>query len=193
MTLFKRKHKNVLTSKNIFNCFTFNWRWLVKCEWLIANNRYPLYLEGKSTYRYQIPADSKKQETFNYRVKLPDGVTCTRCVIQWYYKTANSWGVCENGQGAMGCGPQETFQNCADVAIITNTAGFGPLGKVPTSTEDHPYAIRLTDKEQSKILVVRNQACMATGPYQQQLKSNGWCTANCLKYPPTCPPEACYC
>lgn len=46
-----------------------------------------MYLEGQSTYRFQIPEDTKRQETFNYRVKLPDGVTCSRCVLQWIYFT----------------------------------------------------------------------------------------------------------
>jgi len=52
-------------------------------------NRYPLYLEGESSYRFHIPEDSAKQETFNYKVKLPDGVTCSQCVIQWIYFTGN--------------------------------------------------------------------------------------------------------
>ena len=29
----------------------------------------------------------------------------------------NNWGICQDGSGALGCGPQETFVNCADVAI----------------------------------------------------------------------------
>ena len=159
----------------------------------LSKSRYPLYLEGKKTSRFVIPPGTKKQETIKYRVKLPDGVTCTRCVIQWWWPVANSWGVCANGTGAIGCGPQETFQNCADVAIITNTAGFGPLGLAPTSTQDHPFAIRITDKGESQMLVVRNQVCKPIGPYEQLLRANGWCTGNCFKYPPTCPPEACFC
>ena len=45
----------------------------------------------------------------------------------------NTWGDCGNGTGAVGCGRQETFRNCADVAIITNTQGFGPAGLVPSA------------------------------------------------------------
>lgn len=26
--------------------------------------------------------------------------------------------MCDNGTGALGCGPQETFKNCADVSIF---------------------------------------------------------------------------
>ena len=45
--------------------------------------------------------------------------------------TGNSWGECEDGEeGQLGCGPQEIFRNCADVAIVTNTAGFPPMPEV---------------------------------------------------------------
>jgi hypothetical protein len=31
----------------------------------------------------------------------------------------NNWGICEDGSGAVGCGDyQETFVNCADIAIV---------------------------------------------------------------------------
>lgn len=46
---------------------------------------YPLYLEGQSTYRYTIPENSKKHEIIKYRVQLPEGVTCSHCVIQWMH------------------------------------------------------------------------------------------------------------
>jgi hypothetical protein len=74
----------------------------------------------------------------------------------------NTWDLCENGVGAVGCGNQETFKNCADVAIITNTGGFGPAGVVPsapTSLQDNPYAIKLLNVTmkgvQEQTLVVR--------------------------------------
>jgi hypothetical protein len=41
--------------------------------------------------------------------------------------TGNSWGECEDGTEAMGCGPQEIFRNCADISIVSNTAGFPPI------------------------------------------------------------------
>jgi len=70
---------------------------------------------------------------------------------------ANTWGVCENGTEAVGikktqkfsiliflkmlyycinakltgCGPQETFKNCADIAILTNSGGQPPVAQVP--------------------------------------------------------------
>ena len=93
--------------------------------------RYPLMVKGTSSYKFQIPESSEKQGTFEYQVKLPDGVTCSRGIIQWKYFTGNTWGICADGTEAVGCGIQETFVNCADVQIITNTAGFGPFGVVP--------------------------------------------------------------
>ena len=54
-------------------------------------------------------------------------------------------GTCEDGPEAIGCGNQETYRNCADVAIITNTGGFEPFGlipAIPTSQSVNPYAIK---------------------------------------------------
>ncbi|XP_076274685.1 uncharacterized protein LOC143205327 [Rhynchophorus ferrugineus] len=50
-------------------------------------------------------------------VKLPDEFVCDRCVLRWHYSAGNNWGVCEDGTQAVGCGPQETFRSCADIAI----------------------------------------------------------------------------
>lgn len=57
---------------------------------------------------------------------------CANCVIQWRYIAANNWGMCSNGTGAMGCGPQEEFRACADIAIGTFATEhlFQPVAKV---------------------------------------------------------------
>lgn len=54
---------------------------------------------------------------FRSTYKLPDGVTCSQCVLQWRYVAGNNWGNCPNGTGMVGCGPQEEFRGCADVKI----------------------------------------------------------------------------
>ncbi|UYV73373.1 hypothetical protein LAZ67_10002887 [Cordylochernes scorpioides] len=38
----------------------------------------------------------------------------------------NNWGKCESGREAMGCGPQETYRNCADIAIRDGAGIRGP-------------------------------------------------------------------
>ncbi|XP_068250185.1 alpha-amylase-like [Palaemon carinicauda] len=37
--------------------------------------------------------------------------------LQWRYVAGNNWGICPDGSGSLGCGPQEEFRACADVAI----------------------------------------------------------------------------
>lgn len=51
--------------------------------------------------------------------RLPEGLTCDHCVIQWRYHTGNSWG-CDHKTNVcgMGEGYQEEFYGCADVQII---------------------------------------------------------------------------
>ena len=62
------------------------------------------------------------------RLKLPDGITCWQCILQWTYVTGNSWGAgpqmadmwtddCLTTSGKKGCGDQETFRGCADICI----------------------------------------------------------------------------
>ncbi|XP_055907060.1 uncharacterized protein LOC129942229 [Eupeodes corollae] len=68
---------------------------------------------GESEY-YLNSDDSK---VYNATLVLPSNVKCKHCVLRWTYLTANSWGTCDDGTGAIGCGPQEQFKNCADVAI----------------------------------------------------------------------------
>lgn len=78
-------------------------------------NKNLLKLTDGTTRYYLLSSIS---QPFFPRVQLPVGLTCENCVLQWWYRTGNSWGVCDNGVGALGCGDQETFVNCADIAIL---------------------------------------------------------------------------
>merc|ERR1712107_20230 len=69
---------------------------------------------------------------------LPARLTCSRCVMQWTWRSANSWGNCKNGTSGLGCGPQETFRNCADVRIVRTAA------ELPVT--DNPRAIMIRDE-----------------------------------------------
>ncbi|KAG8233714.1 hypothetical protein J437_LFUL013834 [Ladona fulva] len=66
-------------------------------------------------YRWYVPTHDRG--FFYVKTELPADVRCDRCVIQWTYTTATRWGQCDDGTSALGCGPQETFQNCADIHI----------------------------------------------------------------------------
>ncbi|KAJ6635133.1 hypothetical protein Bhyg_13716 [Pseudolycoriella hygida] len=69
---------------------------------------------GADTY----PLPSDLTGWFNTTLQLPPGLTCNHCVLQWTYNVGNSWGVCPDGRGAMGCGNQENFRTCSDIRIL---------------------------------------------------------------------------
>ncbi|KYQ47597.1 hypothetical protein ALC60_13353 [Trachymyrmex zeteki] len=78
-------------------------------------NTYPLPMADGKGYKY--PITSNYPEDYTISLVLPKNVTCKQCVIRWNYRTGDNWGTCEDGTQAVGCGPQETFRNCADVTI----------------------------------------------------------------------------
>lgn len=60
---------------------------------------------------------TKTMRTIELTGHLPEELVCEHCVIRWNYVTGNQWGTCSDGQGAIGCGNQETFRSCSDVTI----------------------------------------------------------------------------
>ncbi|XP_047110088.1 uncharacterized protein LOC124784833 [Schistocerca piceifrons] len=156
--------------------------------------RNPLIVAGtRNETRYFIPPGTKKSDTLRYKVRLPPFVTCTQCVIQWRYVTANNWGLCADGSEAVGCGPTETFVNCADVAIVTAIGGLPPSF---VSSQDNPHLLYYRDFRTPGAvapLVIRAQVCEPTPLYRSLPGMGEWCQTNCLRYPPNCPPELCHC
>ncbi|KAG7200447.1 hypothetical protein KM043_016050 [Ampulex compressa] len=94
-------------------------------------DKYVLRAENGSTQYYPGPGN----KIFEGRFKLPDDLTCSQCVFQWRYFAANNWGDCGNGTGAVGCGPQEEFRACADIAIGDNEPTLPPKS---TTTKPYP-------------------------------------------------------
>lgn len=95
-----------------------------------------------------------ENRVYEMRYALPDGLTCSQCVLQWKYVAGNNWGVCVNGTGAVGCGPQEEFRACADVSVSDKdgTADTSPYPAAPetttttaTATPPRPTSARPTD------------------------------------------------
>lgn len=60
---------------------------------------------------------------------------CQHCVLQWKYIAGNNWGICKDGNGAVGCGDQEEFRACSDVAIGKGAASAIPTIKPPTKVK----------------------------------------------------------
>ncbi|KAJ1524500.1 hypothetical protein ONE63_010995 [Megalurothrips usitatus] len=78
-------------------------------------------------------------KVFASRYRLPEGLTCKHCVLQWRYIAGNNWGMCPNGTGAVGCGPQEEFRACADVAVVDSAgeADGTPLAPGDEDVDEH--------------------------------------------------------
>ena len=113
--------------------------------------------ESGATHYYVQPTGIMNNTFHNVSVVLPyQGANCKYCVIQWRYRTGQlnhhhnliwlvviesdyyiyyyyflghqSWGTCNDGSFAMGCGAdefQQEIRNCADVTIeLPVTRGF---------------------------------------------------------------------
>jgi len=72
---------------------------------------------GGKTVWQEPEGAAQKTDDAHLHVKLPAGLTCKRCVFQWHWTGANYYGTCANGTAGMGCGGQQTYIACADVAI----------------------------------------------------------------------------
>lgn len=60
---------------------------------------------------------SRGSTTYNVNYRLPQGLVCDHCVLQWRYTAGNNWGTCKNGTHGLGCGNQENFLACSDISI----------------------------------------------------------------------------
>ncbi|PVD39241.1 hypothetical protein C0Q70_01869 [Pomacea canaliculata] len=80
-----------------------------------------VYIELTANHKRSLPVPDGAYSTkldINLRLRLPQGLTCVACVFQWKYNAGNSWGKDPvTGKECVGCGPQEQFYGCADVAI----------------------------------------------------------------------------
>lgn len=79
-------------------------------------NKQVLSMADGSGTRYTLDGAIRNDHTIY--VQLPARLSCTHCVLQWTWVVGNSWGKCPDGTGRNGCGPQETFVNCADISIL---------------------------------------------------------------------------
>lgn len=97
-------------------------------EYRLCQNDDPKAVLTHACFNKTLLSDAETGETrftittsmFNvmHKLKLPSGMRCRNCVLQWKYNTGNSWGVdAVTKEGCIGCGPQEQFYGCADIAI----------------------------------------------------------------------------
>ncbi|KAI0231830.1 hypothetical protein LSAT2_017807 [Lamellibrachia satsuma] len=100
---------------------------------------------------------------YNTTLRLPRGLSCTQCVLQWKWHTGNSWGTDEDGLSCIGCGAQEEFYGCADVAIRTLPVRQD-AGVVPPASDLAPPASDLAPPASSPAPPASDLAPPASSP-----------------------------
>ncbi len=72
---------------------------------VIPTNKDEVFDSSMNGFKYFVPDQGSRK--YVARVRLPEGVTCSACILQWRYRGGNSFG--KN---------QEEIFNCADVRIV---------------------------------------------------------------------------
>ncbi|XP_059147506.1 uncharacterized protein LOC131935159 [Physella acuta] len=80
--------------------------------------KHPMTVVTTGKVRYQVPeGEYYSQQTYELYLLPPKNLRCKACMLQWKYNAGNSWGTDKNGVSCIGCGDQEQFYGCADIAI----------------------------------------------------------------------------
>ncbi|XP_047478848.1 uncharacterized protein LOC125031895 [Penaeus chinensis] len=169
-------------------------------------NAHPLFKADGSGFEHKISTNNGEHAV---QLQLPPGLTCTQCVMQWRYVAGNNWGYCEDGTGAVGCGPQEEFRACADVAVVAQPTWstpdpitLSPTEKPPPppTTTRRPTSTRRTTRPPTRMTTSPRPTttpapftCGAVGIWKNFPGMNEWCITNCLHTPPYCPASHCSC
>ena len=115
--------------------------------------------------------------------------------------TGNSWGTDPDGTSCLGCGDQEQFYGCSDVAISKDGAsgeGTAPPPTSGTTTTTKPPT-QTTTKSPTQTTTTPSDDdsggsqgnCVATGNYSGDESMDEWCHNNCaMGY---CPATHCTC
>ncbi|CAH1775247.1 unnamed protein product [Owenia fusiformis] len=158
-----------------------------------------LTIAGTSDTRFYVPDDLKRNYTVS--VQLPSGLSCSQCVLQWRYKTANSWGIDPDGTECVGCGPQEEFYGCSDISVGSNdpvatTGTTTTVDTTPTSWTTATTTTGTTTTAGATTTVAAGTTTSATGTCYATEEYAGpgmdqWCIDNCAIG--NCPATHCIC
>ena len=99
-------------------------------------DRYVLRQAKNNQPRYMVPSENGRS-LIKVDLKLPSNLRCKNCVLQWKYNAGNSWGTDPvSGRGCIGCGNQEQFYGCADIAIGYDDIMIPPHNTLPADAEE---------------------------------------------------------
>ncbi|XP_045212254.2 uncharacterized protein LOC123563489 isoform X2 [Mercenaria mercenaria] len=101
-------------------------------------DRYVLPLAETRSRKYHVPNKNGYQK-LRIKLKLPQNVKCKACLFQWMYNAGNSWGTDKvTGRGCVGCGNQEQFYGCADIAIGYDDIRISSHKRLPADEDEDP-------------------------------------------------------
>lgn len=127
--------------------------------------------------RFPVPnSPYMKINNIQHNLVIPEGVVCKACLLQWKYNTAHNWGTSANGSSCLGCGNQEQYYGCSDIAIGHDDIEIGVTHKPPDdeipSTVRPPGESWMLGIEQFKANVT-NCECVCTTQSKFLSKSGG--------------------
>ncbi|XP_043286015.1 uncharacterized protein [Venturia canescens] len=108
---------NVEITANHFGYFTFDLCPLQNTTDIETEECFDAFKLELADGGFKYVVDTPRVGEYLVKLRLPDGLTCDHCVLRWQYTAGNSWGLCDDGTGAIGCGDQETFRTCSDIEI----------------------------------------------------------------------------
>lgn len=122
--------------------------------------------------------NSKETIVFDFVVRFERFAFCINFI-------GNSFGTAPNGQVCKGCGPQEQFYGCADIAISPATSGAHQAGSY------HPYVPQGVVARPQLPVGGSSITCTATTAFRRisPWSADSWCVSNCRMG--NCPPMYC--
>jgi len=146
-------------------------------DWCFSSKDSLLQFSDSST-RWDIPSQSEGNVAgktgwwYKRAVKLPDGLTCDHCVLQWHWHTANSWACDEAGNCGLGYGEQEEFYGCSDLSIVPNGA---PTSTIATPDTTKPTTTKSTT---TKSTTQTSKATTTSGSSESPTNVKEFCSQN---------------
>ncbi|XP_069134843.1 uncharacterized protein [Argopecten irradians] len=108
-----------------------------------------------------------RAQMYKTQLVLPEGVTCSQCLLQWKWNTGNSYG-CDAKHCCKGCGQQEQFYGCSDISITANdfqsNTGSTDESKNESGTSNEEHEVHTTP---TPVKIPGNQ------PHQQNIQHPG--------------------
>lgn len=147
-------------------------------------DRYPLQLlNGETKYFLK---NYENHSNFTLSLRLPSRLTCSQCVLQWRYTAGNTYN-CDPqlNKCCTGCGNQEQFYACADIAITKEDGSSFEPDFVPEPTHSKLSTPRTQIRDNLKLPTKRsypsrhNERCRARPDLKPFEPFNHWCKVMC--------------